>query len=57
MPRAVDAAAEFLRRRFWAMGKGVDCDDKENTGKHRIKSHESFEKWGIDQARWATAHI
>jgi putative nucleotidyltransferase with HDIG domain len=23
----------------------------------RIKSHESFEKWGIDQARWATAHI
>ncbi|HEX5363077.1 MAG TPA: HD-GYP domain-containing protein [Gallionella sp.] len=23
----------------------------------KIKSHESFEKWGIDQARWATAHI
>lgn len=22
----------------------------------KIKSHESFEKWGIDQARWATAH-
>lgn len=23
----------------------------------KIKSHESFETWGIDQARWATAHI
>ena len=23
----------------------------------KIKSHESFEKWGIDQARWATAHF
>lgn len=23
----------------------------------KIKSHESFEKWGIDQARWATALI
>lgn len=23
----------------------------------KIKSHESFEVWGIDQARWATAHI
>jgi len=23
----------------------------------KIKSHESFEKWGIDQAKWATAHV
>lgn len=23
----------------------------------KIKSHESFEKWGINQARWATAHL
>ena len=27
------------------------------TSHDKIKSHESFEKWGIDQARWATAHI
>ncbi|OGS83126.1 MAG: phosphodiesterase [Gallionellales bacterium GWA2_59_43] len=31
----------------------VDLSSSED----RIKSHESFEKWGIDQARWATAHI
>lgn len=23
----------------------------------KIKSHESFEQWGIDQSKWATAHI
>lgn len=23
----------------------------------KIKSHESFEKWGIDQSRWAMAHV
>lgn len=23
----------------------------------KIKSHESFEKWGIDQARWSVAHV
>lgn len=23
----------------------------------KIKSHESFEKWGINQASWATAHV
>jgi putative nucleotidyltransferase with HDIG domain len=23
----------------------------------KIASHESFEKWGIDQAKWATAHL
>jgi putative nucleotidyltransferase with HDIG domain len=23
----------------------------------KIKSHESFEKWGIDQGRWAMAHV
>ncbi len=23
----------------------------------KIKSHESFEKWGIDQVKWATAHV
>jgi putative nucleotidyltransferase with HDIG domain len=23
----------------------------------KIKSHESYEKWGIDQAKWATAHV
>ena len=23
----------------------------------KIKSHESFEKWGIDQVRWTKTHI
>ena len=23
----------------------------------KIKSHESFEKWGIDQSKWVTAHV
>ena len=28
-----------------------------STSKDRIKSHESFEQWGIPQAKWATAHV
>ena len=27
------------------------------TSNDKIISHESFEKWGIDQAKWATAHV
>ena len=28
-----------------------------SASKDKIMSHESFEKWGIDQAKWATAHV